>query len=124
SVAGGAGGFGNSLPLVLVGGPCALEGRAHALEMVSALKDIAGQVGIGLVYKTSFDKANRTSARSNRGVGLEEALPIFAELRDKLGVPILTDVHEPHQVARVTQVVDLLQIPAFLCRQTHLRVPA
>src|SRR5215467_5383052 len=124
TVAVGAARFGNSLPLVLVAGPCALEGRAHALEMVSALKDIAGQVGIGLVYKTSFDKANRTSARSNRGVGLEEALPIFAELRDKLGVPILTDVHEPQQCARVAQVVDVLQIPAFLCRQTDLLVAA
>src|SRR5215468_5343441 len=124
TVAVGAARFGNSLPLVLVAGPCALEGRAHALEMVSALKDIAASLGIGLVYKTSFDKANRTSGKSNRGVGLEEALPIFAELRAKVGVPILTDVHEPQQCARVAQVVDVLQIPAFLCRQTDLLVAA
>src|SRR5215467_8867806 len=86
--------FGNALPLALIAGPCALEGRTHALETATALKEIAARVGIGLVYKTSFDKANRTSARSNRGIGLEEALPIFADLRTKLGVPVLTDVHE------------------------------
>jgi 2-dehydro-3-deoxyphosphooctonate aldolase (KDO 8-P synthase) len=124
TVAVGAARFGNSLPLALIAGPCALESRAHALEMASALKDIAGKVGIGLVYKTSFDKANRTSGKSNRGVGLDDALPIFAELREKLGVPILTDVHEPQQCARVAQVVDVLQIPAFLCRQTDLLVAA
>src|SRR5262244_183256 len=124
TVAVGAARFGNSLPLVLVAGPCALEGRAHALEMVSALKKIAGEVGIGLVYKTSFDKANRTSAKSNRGIGLDRALPIFAEIRETLGVPILTDVHEAQQCARVAQVVDALQIPAFLCRQTDLLVAA
>jgi 2-dehydro-3-deoxyphosphooctonate aldolase (KDO 8-P synthase) len=124
TVAVGAARFGNSLPLALIAGPCALESRAHALEMVSALKDIAGKMGIGLVYKTSFDKANRTSAKSNRGIGLDDALPIFAELREKLGVPILTDVHEPQQCARVAQVVDVLQIPAFLCRQTDLLVAA
>jgi 2-dehydro-3-deoxyphosphooctonate aldolase (KDO 8-P synthase) len=124
TVAVGAARFGNSLPLVLIAGPCALESRAHALEMVSALKDIAGKMEIGLVYKTSFDKANRTSAKSNRGIGLDDALPIFAELREKLGVPILTDVHEPQQCARVAQVVDVLQIPAFLCRQTDLLVAA
>src|SRR5262249_1678181 len=122
TVAVGAARFGNSLPLALIAGPCALEGRAHALDMASALKDIAASVGIGLVYKTSFDKANRTSAKSNRGVGLEEALPIFAELRAKVGVPILTDVHEPQQCARVAQVVDVLQTPAFLFRQTDLLV--
>jgi 2-dehydro-3-deoxyphosphooctonate aldolase (KDO 8-P synthase) len=92
--------------------------------MAAALKEIAGKVGIGLVYKTSFDKANRTSAKSNRGVGLDSALPIFAEIRQKLGVPILTDVHEAQQCARVAQVVDVLQIPAFLCRQTDLLVAA
>jgi 2-dehydro-3-deoxyphosphooctonate aldolase (KDO 8-P synthase) len=124
TVAVGAARFGNSLPLALIAGPCALESRAHALEMASALKDIAGKVGIGLVYKTSFDKANRTSGKSNRGVGLDDALPIFAELREKLGVPILTDVHEPQQCARVAQVVDVLQIPAFLCRQTDLLLAA
>src|SRR5215469_7587179 len=110
--------FGNQLPLALIAGPCALESRAHALEMASALKKIADAVGIGLVYKTSFDKANRTSAKSKRGIGLDAALPIFAEIRQKLGVPVLTDVHEPQQCARVASAVDVLQIPAFLCRQT------
>ncbi len=116
--------FGNALPVALIAGPCALESRDHALEMASALKDMARRLGIGLVYKTSFDKANRTSGRSNRGIGLEGALPIFAEIREKLGVPILTDVHEPPQCALVAQVVDVLQIPAFLCRQTDLLVAA
>src|SRR5499433_3170766 len=116
--------FGNALPLALIAGPCALESRNHALETASALKKIAGEVGIGLVYKTSFDKANRTSAKSNRGVGLDRALPIFAEIRETLGVPILTDVHEVPQCARVAQVADVLQIPAFLCRQTDLLVAA
>jgi 2-dehydro-3-deoxyphosphooctonate aldolase (KDO 8-P synthase) len=112
--------FGNALPLALIAGPCALESRQHALEMASALKEIAGRVGIGLVYKTSFDKANRTSAGSHRGIGLEAALPIFAEIRERLGVPVLSDVHEVVQCARVAEVVDVLQIPAFLCRQTDL----
>ena len=112
--------FGNALPLALIAGPCALESRNHALETAAALKQIAGKLGIGLVYKTSFDKANRTSAKSNRGIGLDGALPIFAELREKLGVPVLTDVHEAQQCARVAEVVDVLQIPAFLCRQTDL----
>jgi len=116
--------FGNGLPLALIAGPCALESRDHALEMASALKEIAGKLRIGLVYKTSFDKANRTSTRSNRGVGLDRALPIFAEVRQTLGVPILTDVHEAQQCPRVAQVVDVLQIPAFLCRQTDLLLAA
>jgi 2-dehydro-3-deoxyphosphooctonate aldolase (KDO 8-P synthase) len=116
--------FGNALPLALIAGPCALESREHALEMASALKEIGGRLGIGLVYKTSFDKANRTSARSNRGIGLDEALPIFAEIRQALGVPILTDVHDAQQCARVAEVVDVLQIPAFLCRQTDLLIAA
>jgi 2-dehydro-3-deoxyphosphooctonate aldolase (KDO 8-P synthase) len=116
--------FGNALPLVLIAGPCALESRDHAMEMASALKEIAGKVGIGLVYKTSFDKANRTSGKSARGVGLDGALPIFAEIRRKLGVAILTDVHDAQQCARVAEVVDVLQIPAFLCRQTDLLVAA
>jgi 2-dehydro-3-deoxyphosphooctonate aldolase (KDO 8-P synthase) len=116
--------FGNSLPLALIAGPCALESRDHALEMVSALKEIAGKVGIDLIYKTSFDKANRTSAKSHRGIGLDRALPIFAEIRQKFGVPVLTDVHEAQQCAPVAQVVDVLQIPAFLCRQTDLLVAA
>jgi 2-dehydro-3-deoxyphosphooctonate aldolase (KDO 8-P synthase) len=116
--------FGNALPLALIAGPCALESRAHALEMASALKDIAAKIGIGLVYKTSFDKANRTSAMSARGLGLERALPVFAEIRAQLGVPVLTDVHEAGQCARLAEVVDVLQIPAFLCRQTDLLVAA
>jgi 2-dehydro-3-deoxyphosphooctonate aldolase (KDO 8-P synthase) len=116
--------FGNALPFALIAGPCVLESRAHALEMATALKEIAGKVGIGLVYKTSFDKANRTSAKSARGLGLEQALPIFAEIRDKLKLPVLTDVHEAAQCASVAQAVDVLQIPAFLCRQTDLLIAA
>ena len=116
--------FGNRLPLTLIAGPCALESRAHALEMAHGLKEIVARLGIGLVYKTSFDKANRTSAKSARGIGLEWALPIFAEIRESLGVPVLTDVHEPAQCERVAEAVDVLQIPAFLCRQTDLLVAA
>jgi 2-dehydro-3-deoxyphosphooctonate aldolase (KDO 8-P synthase) len=116
--------FGNAQPLALIAGPCALESRDHAFEMASALKEITARIGIGFVYKTSFDKANRTSARSNRGIGLEAALPIFADIRQKIGVPILTDVHDVQQCARVAEVVDVLQIPAFLCRQTDLIVAA
>jgi 2-dehydro-3-deoxyphosphooctonate aldolase (KDO 8-P synthase) len=123
-VAVGAARFGNALPLALIAGPCALESRDHAFEMAAALKDIAGKIGIGLVYKTSFDKANRTSAKSNRGIGLDGALPIFAEIRRKFGVPVLTDVHEAEQCTRVAEVVDVLQIPAFLCRQTDLLAAA
>src|SRR5436305_6024830 len=99
--------LGNALPLALIAGPCQLESRQHALEMASALKEIAGRVGLGLVYKTSFDKANRTSANSARGIGLNAALPIFAEIRDTLKIPVLTDVHEASQCARVAQVVDV-----------------
>jgi len=116
--------FGNELPLALIAGPCALESRAHAFDMAGALKDIAARLKIGLVYKTSFDKANRTSAKSARGIGLDKALAIFAELREKLGVTVLTDVHEPSQCAAVAEVADVLQIPAFLCRQTDLLVAA
>ena len=116
--------IGNALPLALIAGPCALESRAHALDMAAALKEIAARLNIGFVYKTSFDKANRTSAKSARGIGLDNALTIFAELRDKLGVPVLTDVHEPEQCAIVAEVVDVLQIPAFLCRQTDLLIAA
>jgi 2-dehydro-3-deoxyphosphooctonate aldolase (KDO 8-P synthase) len=116
--------FGNKLPLALIAGPCALESRAHAFDMAGALKEIAARLGIGFIYKTSFDKANRTSAKSARGIGLDRALAIFAELRKKLGVPVLTDVHEPDQCAAVAEVVDILQIPAFLCRQTDLLVAA
>jgi 2-dehydro-3-deoxyphosphooctonate aldolase (KDO 8-P synthase) len=116
--------FGNTLPLALIAGPCALESRAHAFEMASALKETTARLGIGFVYKTSFDKANRTSAKSARGLGLDHALSIFAELREKLGVALLTDVHEPDQCAPVADVADILQIPAFLCRQTDLLVAA
>jgi 2-dehydro-3-deoxyphosphooctonate aldolase (KDO 8-P synthase) len=116
--------FGNSLPLALIAGPCVLESRAHALEMASALKEIAGRLGMGLVYKTSFDKANRTSRDSARGMGLDQALPIFAEIRESLRIPVLTDVHEASQCAEVAKAVDVLQIPAFLCRQTDLLIAA
>ena len=116
--------FGNDLPLALIAGPCQLESRAHALEMAAALKEIAGRVGIGLVFKTSFDKANRTSASAARGVGLEAALPVFAEIRDKLKLPVLTDVHDAEQCAIAAQAVDVLQIPAFLSRQTDLLIAA
>ena len=116
--------FGNDLPLALIAGPCVLESRGHALNMAGALKEIAGRVGIGLVYKTSFDKANRTSAGSARGVGLEGALSVFEEIRTTLDLPVLTDVHESGQCAEVGAVVDVLQIPAFLCRQTDLLVAA
>jgi 2-dehydro-3-deoxyphosphooctonate aldolase (KDO 8-P synthase) len=116
--------FGNALPLAVIAGPCQLESRAHALETASALKEIAARLGIGLVYKTSFDKANRTSSSAARGMGLEKALPIFAEIRSSLGLPVLTDVHEIEQCARVAEAVDVLQIPAFLCRQTDLLLAA
>ena len=116
--------FGNELPLTLIAGPCALESRAHALETASALKDMGEALGIGLVYKTSFDKANRTSGTGARGLGLDAALPIFAEIREKLALPVLTDVHEPAQCAYAAKAVDILQIPAFLCRQTDLLIAA
>jgi 2-dehydro-3-deoxyphosphooctonate aldolase (KDO 8-P synthase) len=116
--------FGSRLPLSIIAGPCQLESRAHALEVASALKEIADGLKIGLVYKTSFDKANRTSATAARGIGLAQALPIFAEIRSSLGLPVLTDVHEAAQCAEVAQAVDVLQIPAFLCRQTDLLLAA
>jgi 2-dehydro-3-deoxyphosphooctonate aldolase (KDO 8-P synthase) len=116
--------FGNALPLAVIAGPCALESRAHAFEMATALKEIAGRLGVGLVYKSSFDKANRTSASGGRGIGLKEALPIFADIRQQLGLPILTDVHDAAQCAVAAEAVDILQIPAFLCRQTDLLVAA
>ncbi len=116
--------FGNALPLAVIAGPCQLESRAHALETASALKEIAARLKIGLVYKTSFDKANRTSGSSARGLGLEQSLPIFAEIRSMLGLPVLTDVHEIDQCAQAAQAVDVLQIPAFLCRQTDLLLAA
>ena len=116
--------FGNDLPISIIAGPCQLESRAHALEVAGALKEISARLGIGLVYKTSFDKANRTSATVNRGIGLAKALPIFAEIRSSLGLPVLTDVHESSQCAEVAQAVDVLQIPAYLCRQTDLLLAA
>ena len=116
--------FGNDLPISVIAGPCQLESRSHALEVASALKEIAARLKIGLVYKTSFDKANRTSASAARGMGLAQALPIFAEIRSSVGLPVLTDVHEAAQCAEVAQAVDVLQIPAFLSRQTDLLVAA
>src|SRR3712207_2622220 len=116
--------FGNGLPLAVIAGPCAMESRNHALETASALKEIAQKLGLGLVYKSSFDKANRTSSASARGIGLDEALPVFAEIKERLDLPVTTDVHEIEQCAPVAEVVDILQIPAFLCRQTDLLVAA
>jgi 2-dehydro-3-deoxyphosphooctonate aldolase (KDO 8-P synthase) len=116
--------LGNDLPLVFIIGPNTLESRAHALEMSSALAEIAGKLKVGLVYKTSFDKANRSSVQSERGIGLKAGLPILAEVREKAGLPVLTDVHEREQCALVAEVVDILQIPAFLCRQTDLLLAA
>ncbi len=116
--------LGNDLPLTLIAGPCLLESRAHALEMSSALAETTAKLGIGLIYKTSFDKANRTSGESPRGVGLDKGLPILAEVREVVGCPVLTDVHSVEQCAVVAEVVDVLQIPAFLCRQTDLLVAA
>jgi len=114
----------NDKPLTIIAGPCALESRDHALEVSAALKEIATKLGIGLIYKTSFDKANRTSANAARGLGMEMSLPILAEVREKTGLPVLTDVHEREQCGPVGEVVDVLQIPAFLCRQTDLLIAA
>jgi 2-dehydro-3-deoxyphosphooctonate aldolase (KDO 8-P synthase) len=116
--------FGNRLPLALIAGPCVLESRAHGLETAQALKEIAARLNIGLVYKSSFDKANRTSAQSARGLGLADALPIFAEIKESTGLPVTTDVHEAEQCTALADAVDVLQIPAFLCRQTDLLVAA
>lgn len=116
--------FGNALPLTLIAGPCQMESRAHALEVASALKEIATRRNIGLVFKTSFDKANRTSLSAARGLGLQAALPVFGEIKESLGLPVLTDIHEIDQCAAAAEVVDVLQIPAFLCRQTDLLVAA
>ena len=116
--------FGPALPLALIAGPCQIESRDHALEMAAALKEIAARRAIGLVFKSSFDKANRTSGSTARGVGMKAALPIFAEIRETLGLPVITDVHETSQCGVVAQAVDALQIPAFLCRQTDLLVAA
>jgi 2-dehydro-3-deoxyphosphooctonate aldolase (KDO 8-P synthase) len=116
--------FAQDRPIAVFAGPCQMESRAHALETASALKEIAARLGLGLVYKTSYDKANRTSLSGRRGMGLDAALPVFAEIRERLGLPVVTDVHETWQCARVAEVVDVLQIPAFLCRQTDLLVAA
>jgi len=116
--------IGNGKKLCIIAGPCQLESRAHAFDMAGALKEACEKAGVGLIYKTSFDKANRTSANSERGLGLERALPIFADIRAKFGLPVLTDVHERDQCAAVAQAVDILQIPAFLSRQTDLLVAA
>ena len=116
--------IGNGLKLAIIAGPCQLESRAHAFDMAGALKETCAKAGVGLIYKTSFDKANRTSANSERGIGLERALPIFADIRAKFGLPVLTDVHERDQCAAVAQAVDVLQIPAFLSRQTDLLIAA
>ena len=112
--------FGQDQPLSIIAGPCQMESRAHAVEVAGALKEIAARLNIGFVFKSSFDKANRTSASGARGIGLKQALPVFAEIRSSLGLPVLTDVHEAAQCADVAQAVDVLQIPAFLCRQTDL----
>ena len=116
--------LGNDRPMAIIAGPCALESRQHALEMSHALTELTGKLGLGLIYKTSFDKANRTSIEAERGIGLEASLPILAEVRETYGCPVLTDVHAPEQCARVAEAVDVLQIPAFLCRQTDLLVAA
>lgn len=116
--------FAQHLPISVFAGPCQMESRAHALEIASALKEIAARVGFGLVYKTSFDKANRTSLGGKRGMGLDASLAVFAEIRESLGLPVVTDVHAVDQCARLAPVVDVLQIPAFLCRQTDLVVAA
>lgn len=116
--------FGNDLPLVLIAGPCQMESRAHAMEMAVALKELTQKLGLGLIYKTSFDKANRTSLSGKRGLGLDAALNVFGEIKDELGLVVLTDVHDAMQCRPVAEVVDVLQIPAFLCRQTDLLVAA
>ena len=116
--------FANDRPLTVIAGPCQLESREHALEMSQALVEITGRLGLGLVYKTSFDKANRTSASAQRGLGMEKSLPIMAEIREKFGCPVLTDIHDAAQCAPVAEAVDILQIPAFLCRQTDLLLAA
>ncbi|MCW2284586.1 2-dehydro-3-deoxyphosphooctonate aldolase (KDO 8-P synthase) [Rhodoblastus acidophilus] len=116
--------FGNDLPLALIAGPCAMESRDHALFMAESLQKIAERLNIGLVFKSSFDKANRTSAKGRRGIGLDEALKVFAEVKATFGLPVVTDIHEKEQCAPVAEVVDLLQIPAFLCRQTDLLLAA
>ena len=115
---------GNDLPLMVFAGPCQMESRDHTMMMAKELKAISGRLGLPIVYKTSFDKANRTSVASKRGIGLEGSLPIFAEVRNELGMAVLTDIHEAGQCETLAEVADVLQIPAFLCRQTDLLVAA
>ncbi len=116
--------FGNRLPLALIAGPCAIESRAHALETAEALTAMTAGRGLPFVYKSSYDKANRTGGGSPRGVGMAQGLEVLAELRERFGCPVLTDVHEPAHCAPAAEAVDILQIPAFLCRQTDLLVAA
>jgi 2-dehydro-3-deoxyphosphooctonate aldolase (KDO 8-P synthase) len=116
--------LGNDLPLVLIAGPCQIESRDHALEVAEALSYIANELEIGFIYKSSFDKANRTSLKGARGIGIASALPIFEEIRSTFGCPVLTDVHNEEQCQIVAKYVDILQIPAFLCRQTDLLIAA
>ncbi|MDB5669052.1 MAG: 3-deoxy-8-phosphooctulonate synthase [Alphaproteobacteria bacterium] len=114
----------NDRPFVLIAGPCAMESREHALEMAEALTSLCSEIGLGLIFKSSFDKGNRTSIDAPRGIGLDKALSVFSEIRERFGCPVLTDVHEAGQCAIVAEAVDVLQIPAFLCRQTDLLVAA
>lgn len=116
--------FGNDLPLTLIAGPCQMESRDHAMEMAVACKELTEKLGIGFIFKASFDKANRTSLNGQRGLGLDAALNVFSEIKDALGVAVLTDIHEAGQCKPVAEVVDILQIPAFLCRQTDLLIAA
>lgn len=116
--------FGNHLPFSLIAGPCQMESRDHAMMMATSLKDICNRLGIGLIYKSSFDKANRTSLKGTRGLGLEKSLAVFAEIKATLGLAVLTDVHDAAQCAVLAPVIDVLQIPAFLCRQTDLLIAA
>jgi 2-dehydro-3-deoxyphosphooctonate aldolase (KDO 8-P synthase) len=116
--------LGNDLPLVLIAGPCQMESRQHALDCAAVLKEQAAKAGLPLIFKASFDKANRTSLGGQRGIGLDAALPVFAEIRETLGLPVLTDIHNADQCAPVAEFVDILQIPAFLCRQTDLLLAA
>ncbi|MBU6235902.1 MAG: 3-deoxy-8-phosphooctulonate synthase, partial [Alphaproteobacteria bacterium] len=116
--------FSNSAPFSLLAGPCVLESRQHAFDMAGKIKEVCGKLGIGVIYKTSFDKANRSSISSERGMGLDKALEVFADIKKEFGMPVVTDVHEPWQCAEVAKAVDILQIPAFLCRQTDLLIAA
>jgi 2-dehydro-3-deoxyphosphooctonate aldolase (KDO 8-P synthase) len=116
--------FSNAQSLALIAGPCQMESRDHAFMMAGSLKELCGKLGIGLVYKSSFDKANRTSLTGKRGLGLEKSMAVFADIRAELGLPVITDVHEIHQCAELASVIDILQIPAFLSRQTDLLVAA